>query len=410
MGALMLRELLRQGVEVDVYLNADQTPLPPIEPRPGLRVIVRRSPWSWGRWYSRTKPAAFFTSLVARSLNGILLSVRLLVEHRRRPYDAVFQLSQVELLLLGRLRRIGPPIVVHPCSHAAGELRWHRNEQDYALRSERRWVHFAIRAWLTLRSRSQPGELARADIVIGPSTRFVDLVHADYDVPRRKLRVMRHPVDLARFAPPPTERPPGPATLLFISRISARKGVEEVVALSHRLDDLRGSLRLLVVGGATMWSDYRAHLDDLNPAIAEYVGPVPGSEMPDLLRAADVLLVPSRYEPGSIVTGEALASGLPVVLSDEVGPSEVVCGPHVRTHRAGDVDGLEAAVRSLLTAVRQDGQALAESARADAERYFSVATIVSQLVAIVASASSRPAGRDAGPGTAVPVPASRAGV
>jgi glycosyltransferase involved in cell wall biosynthesis len=99
-----------------------------------------------------------------------------------------------------------------------------------------------------------------------------------------------------------------------------------------------------------------------------------------------MLIVPSRYEPGSIVTGEALASGLPVVLSDEVGPSEVVSGPHVRVHRAGDVDGLEAAVRSLLAAADGERQALADAARTDAARLFSVDALMEQLIGMLREA------------------------
>jgi glycosyltransferase involved in cell wall biosynthesis len=390
MGMLMLRELLRQGVEVDLYLATDRTVPPPISAMPGLRVITRRSRWEWNRWYSRTKATALFSSLAARSLSGMLLSIRLLLAHRRDPYDAVFQLSQMELFLLGRLKRWAPPIVVHPCSHAAGELRWHRAEQEYALRSERRSVHLAMRAWLKLRSRLQPRELAHADLVVGPSNRYVDLVHQDYGVPRSKLRVLRHPVDLERFAPPASNGSAKPLTLLFISRISSRKGVEDVIALSHRLADLSDSVRLLVVGGVTLWSDYSAHLTDLHPGVAEYAGSVSSEEMPELMRSAAMLLVPSKYEPGSIVTGEALASGLPVVLSDEVGPSEILAGPHVRVHRAGDVDGLEAAVRSLLRDLRDDGQALRESARADAEAHFAVRTVVAQLIDMISSVAPEP--------------------
>jgi glycosyltransferase involved in cell wall biosynthesis len=308
----------------------------------------------------------------------------LLIEHRRRPYDAVFQLSQTELFLIGRARRLAPPIIVHPCTHAAGELHWHRAEQSYALRSERRGVHLAMRAMLALRSRIQPSELARADLVVGPSRRFVDLVHLDYGVPRDKLRVLRHPVDLDRFTPNGTVTGPN-RTLLFISRISARKGLAEIIELSHRLADLSGSVRLLVVGSSTLWSDYRAHLADLNPAVAQYCGGVPTEEIPALLRSAAMLLVPSRYEPGSIVTGEALACGVPVVLSDEVGPSEVVAGPHVRIHRAGDAASLEAAVRSLLRALDDEEPALRAAARATAEEHFAASTIATQVTEMVAS-------------------------
>lgn len=385
MGMLLLRELLRQGIEVDLYLATDSTVPPPVEPMPGLRVIMRRSRWQWGRWYSRAKPLALLSSLAVRSLSTALLSVRLLREHRRRPYDAVYQLSQTELFLLGRVRRLAPPIVVHPCTHVAGELRWHRAEQDYALRSERRGPHFLMRALMTLRSRMQPRELARADLVLGLSERFNALVHQDYGVPRERLRVVRTPVDLERFSPDGPERKAAPRTLLFISRISARKGVEQVVALSHRLADLSGSVRILVIGGATMWSDYRAHLADLHPELGEYAGHVPSEELPALLRSATLLLVPSWYEPGSIATAEALACGLPVVLSDEVGNAEVVSGPHLRTHRAGDLDGLEAAVRSLLAAAEADEPALRASARANAEAAFAPDAVVAQLVGQIAA-------------------------
>ncbi|MBV9606809.1 MAG: glycosyltransferase family 4 protein [Solirubrobacterales bacterium] len=385
MGQLMLRELVRQGVEVDLYSMIHDGERLPIEPMPGLRVIVRRSGWRWNRWYSATQAGALFSGLAARTLSSMLLSIRLLIEHRRAPYDAVYQLSQTELFLLGRLRRLAPPIIVHPCTHAAGELRWHRAEQAYALRSERRGVHLMMRAWLAARSALQPADLARADLVVGLSERFNQHVHQDYGVPVGKLRVVRTPVDLDHFAPNGSASGARPRTLLFVSRISARKGVEEIVALSHRLADLAGSVRLLVIGGPTQWSDYRAHLAGLHPAVAEYLGGVRSEELPALMREAAMLLVPSRYEPGSIVTAEALACGLPVVLSDEVGNAEAVSGPHVRIHRAGDLDALEAAVRSLLRAMDDDEPTLRAAARANAEREFAPPAIAAELIALIAS-------------------------
>jgi len=110
---------------------------------------------------------------------------------------------------------------------------------------------------------------------------------------------------------------------------------------------------------------------------------VPNEELPALLRSATMLLVPSLYEPGSIVTAEALACGLPVVLSNEVGNAEVVSGPHARIHRAGDVDDLEASVRSLLVALEEDERTLRASARANAEAEFSPTMVVSQLIEMI---------------------------
>jgi hypothetical protein len=57
------------------------------------------------------------------------------------------------------------------------------------------------------------------------------------------------------------------------------------------------------------------------------------------------------------------------------------------------VDGLEAAVRSLLRDLRDDGQALREAARADAEAHFAVRTVVGQLIDIISSVAPGPAMR-----------------
>jgi glycosyltransferase involved in cell wall biosynthesis len=384
MGLLMLRELLRQGVEVDLYTPRHDFEASPIEPTPGLRLIERQAGWSWDRWYSRTMIRAMLSGTASRSISYVILNLRLLREHRRRPYDAVYQLSTTELFLLGYLKRFAPPIVVHPCTHAAGELRWHRAEQDYALRSERRGIHMLVRSWLKLRSTVQPKSLAQADLVLGLSERFNDLLHQDYGVPRDKLDVVRTPVDLERFTPDGPAEPVEKRTLLFVSRISTRKGVEEIVELSYRLSDLAESVRLLVIGGPTQWSDYTAHLSRLNPRVAEYRHSVPSNELPAMMRSATMLIVPSRYEPGSIATVEALACGLPVVLSDEVGAAEVVKGPHSRVHASGHVNELESAVRSLLGAMENNEESLRTAARANAEAEFAPESTIARLLECVA--------------------------
>jgi glycosyltransferase involved in cell wall biosynthesis len=388
MGTLILEEMLEQGVEVDLYLPLVGAEPPPLKPSPRLRIIEHRSHWRWSRWYSRSKAGQIITSLAARTFCNVLLSIKLLLEHRRRPYDAVYQLSTTELFLLGRARRFAPPIVVHPCTHAAGELRWHRAEREYALQVENHFLYSLMRAMLAFRSWLQPKELARAQLVLGLSDRFNELVHQDYDVPLSKLRVVRTPVDVERFNEVGAEEKAKPQTLLFISRISTRKGVEEIIELSHRLNDLAGTVKLMVIGGPTQWSDYTEHLSRLNPAVAEYVGSVHSTQLPAVLRSATMLVVPSRYEPGSIATVEALACGLPVVLSDEVGAGEVVRGPHVRFHQAGDVDGLESAVRSLLVAASEDGPALRASARANAVASYAPAKVVGELIRLIASVRS----------------------
>lgn len=381
MGALMLRGLLERGVEVDLY-HADRLEgVPAALRRPGLRVVARCSGWAWGRWYSRTWLTAFLTSSVARALTHMRLTVAL--RRRAAQYDCIFQLSQTELFLLGWRHERLPPIVVHPCTSAASELRWHRRESRYARESESALAHYLARLVLVARARAQRRDLAKATIVIGPSAMFLDELAADYRLHRGKLRVLRHPINLDRFAGRAADRQP--LRLLFVSRLAARKGFEKIVALSHRLADV--PVEIVLAGSAGMWSNYSGHIAALHPDTARYVGAVPAEQMPALYRDATAVLVPSQYEPGSLVACEAVAAGLPVIVSDRVGPSEVLPRSVCRTFPADDTDAFEREVRNLLRDVAGDGADMAAEARSAAARLFSPSVIAERLETILREAA-----------------------
>ena len=71
------------------------------------------------------------------------------------------------------------------------------------------------------------------------------------------------------------------------------------------------------------------------------------SRLPELLRTADILVVPSRWDdPCPLTVGEGLATGLPVVASRIGGIPEIV-GPTSRLVPPGDPVALAAALAAL---------------------------------------------------------------
>lgn len=379
----LLRELVRAGAEVDCYLGVSPEELPEVlRGLDRLRFVLRPSSWQWDRWYSRTPLLAFFSGLLSRLHTQHALVRSIAQRHAERPYDVVYQFSQPELGGLRHYRAVLPPIVVHPATHAAGELAWLKREAGLARRSEPLFRRVCARALLSFRARVQRRDLPRADRVIGVSRRFAQHLAVDYEIPPNRVGFVVNPIDLDRFQPIDASVGCGPMLLLFVSRISVRKGVDLVVGLSHRLADLEGKLKILIIGGPTRWSDYRKLLTDLNPAVAAYSGPLDPSALASLYGRAAAVLQPSQYEPFALTVGEALASGTPVVVSDAVGAAEDVDRRVCWVFPQGNLDAFERAVRRMIADVRASNRSeLRSLARREAERLFAPPIVAARLLA-----------------------------
>lgn len=385
MGALLLEGILDQGVSVDLFMTDRMDELAPrIRDRPNLRLVRTDTKWEWGRWYSRKPYRAFISGTIARTRAYGRLCDMLIERNAREPYDCIFQLSQTELFKLGRRTELLPPIIVYPCVHAAGELRWHRRESAYALQCERAALHYLTRMILLFRSAKQKREVRKPALIIGMSRRFNELTAQDYAIDPARQAVLYHPIRTADpDAPPLADRPAGaPVRMLYVSRISVRKGLDQIIQLSHRLDDMAGKIQIDVIGDRTQWSDYRAHLKELNPRTSQNLGPLNHKKVMEQYERADVLLLPSMYEPGGLVVGEALSRGLPCVVSDEVGSAEPVDDEVCRRFPAGNLDEFERQTRKLVEDLQQHAGALRAKARLQAIEHFAPPRIARQLLSL----------------------------
>jgi glycosyltransferase involved in cell wall biosynthesis len=390
---VIMRTLLDRGVEIDLYGPAPTNELVALEDESKLRCLSRPLRWRWDRWYSRGLLRAFFTSSAMRILAYRGLVDDLLAEHERRPYDLVFQWSQLELFVPRRRLRRLPPIVVFPGTHAAGELRWHRRETHIARRTEGHLKHTLVRGFLVLRVAIQQLEARKPAVIVALSATHLEELRTDYGLEAQHMYVVRHPIEIDTFTPNPQEdlsrATDGVYRLLFVSRLSVRKGFEQVIGLSHRLADLAGQVAIDVIGGATLWSDYRPLVADLNPRLASHIGGLGQAELVERYRRAEAVIVPSLFEPGGLVLAEALACGLPVIASDAVGSAEEVDPACCRRYAAGNLDELEAAVRALLDETPAQRAQARQIARQEALRLFSPRHVGEELHRILLETAAR---------------------
>lgn len=109
--------------------------------------------------------------------------------------------------------------------------------------------------------------------------------------------------------------------VLAVGGIEPRKGTLELVEAFAVAKPALPEHRLVVAGGETLF-DYRPYRAEVDARAAQLgvelvvLGPIPDADLPALVAAADVLAMPSTKEGFGLAAMEALAAGVPVVLSD----------------------------------------------------------------------------------------------
>lgn len=171
---------------------------------------------------------------------------------------------------------------------------------------------------------------------------------------QRKPDVMPIGIDLARFS---SDDPAGPEAshairqawlsghkngfvVLYVGNYTRSKGLEDLLAVlaSKRHAGVHG----VFVGDGPLRGAIASH------ANATDLGVLPNDRIPTIMRAADLLALPSHREGTPTVLIEAGAIGLPVVASSVGGVPELLAGSRGYLIKPGDRNALEAAIRHVL--------------------------------------------------------------
>lgn len=211
-------------------------------------------------------------------------------------------------------------------------------------------VHFVHSAWLrspvhsarlrqglyglyqglytALNARLERRAFAQAKIIVAVSEQIRREL-LQIGVPAEKIRVIVNGVDTGEFHPGEKQRsdfglPEGVPLALFAGDIrTPRKNLDTVLKALAQTSGIH-----LAVAGEISGSPYPALSAEMGLASrVQFLGF--RRDIPDLMRAADLFVFPSRYEACSLVLLEALASGLPIITAKTAGGSEVVtedCG------------------------------------------------------------------------------------
>jgi UDP-glucose:(heptosyl)LPS alpha-1,3-glucosyltransferase len=202
--------------------------------------------------------------------------------------------------------------------------------------------------------------LTETPLIIANSLQGKRDIMRHYGTPDPRITVIYNGVDLARFHPGVRDRfrdslramwgvPSDAIVLLFVGSGFHRKGLDLLVEALGRLR-LQGfqNMRAIVVGRGRIrrYQRLAARL-----AVADWVR-FEGfqSEVERYYAAADLFVLPTRYDPFANACLEAMACGLPVLTTDANGAAELLqAGVQGSVLKAPlDVEALASALRALL--------------------------------------------------------------
>lgn len=194
------------------------------------------------------------------------------------------------------------------------------------------------------------------DEVVVPSKFIARLLHAR-GLRNRKLLILDRWVDVERFHPRHRvadfwQRHGAVAAaavnFLYVGRLGLEKNLDTLADAFLDVHAKHGNVHLSIVGDGP----YRQALATrLQGAPVTFTGFLEGEELSQAFASADVKLFPSTTDTWGNAPLEAQASGLPVVVSDQGGPQELmVDGVTGFMVRGRDVSALADAMRRLLDA------------------------------------------------------------
>ncbi|HUA51416.1 MAG TPA: glycosyltransferase family 4 protein [Candidatus Sulfotelmatobacter sp.] len=170
-------------------------------------------------------------------------------------------------------------------------------------------LHAGAPAWLIAQCRDEARE---ADCVLAPSD-YVRRTLIEQGVAPERIALVPFGVRVERFRPASEPRADGVFRLLYVGQISQRKGIKYLLEAVRHLG--RRDVELVLVGGIVGSGAGLAPY----ASCFRHVPNVPHAELHRLFQSADLFVYPSLHEGSALAIFEAMASGLPVITTENAG-------------------------------------------------------------------------------------------
>ncbi len=223
-----------------------------------------------------------------------------------KPCDLLVAWAHFALFTMRRAKELGVKVVVE---RGSAHVLTHHD----LLSDEYRRFGLAYNSAHPLMIRKQLREYDEADIIMVPSHFAYDSFIA-HGIDAKKLRLVPYGVDNILFSQPQALTKQTKFRVIFVGNIGLEKGVQYLLQAVKELG--LPDLELVLVGypdasGEMLLKTYQG--------VYHYIPQVPHNELSRHYQMSSVFVLPSLAEGHAMVTSEAMACGLPVIVSSNTG-------------------------------------------------------------------------------------------
>ncbi|MEM1213549.1 MAG: glycosyltransferase family 4 protein [Planctomycetota bacterium] len=317
----------------------------------------------------------FFERAVWKQFGPAIKAGQYDIVHRVTPLSPTAPSS-----LARKCRKAGVPFVVGPLN---GGVPWPEGYGDRR-RREKEWLSYIRGVYKLLPGYRSLRKHAAAILCASQAT----LEQMPAWCRDRCVYLPENAIDPARFGKTRNRQARAngqPLRAAFLGRLVPYKGADLLLDAAAPLIQ-SNQLHLEIYGEGPQRPDLEAKIAEHNLAHGVTLhGWVDHKDVQDHLRGCDILALPSVREFGGGVVLEAMALGLPAVVADYAGPTELVTPATGVAVPMGPPDTLRAGFRAALTELCDEParvDAMGQAARARVDRLFTWAAKAQQVLRV----------------------------
>lgn len=222
-----------------------------------------------------------------------------------------------------------------------------------------------------------------ADHILTTSQKITNHLRSTFNLSSENITTLPTGIDLSLYNPHGQQADLGNTKtepcVGMVSVLRSWKGHSVFIEAARLLRERRVSSRFMIVGGGPQQSNIEKLIDESRLA-GQVTLAGHREDIPEVLRALDVLVIPSTKHEGIPQIGlQAMACGTPVVGSDVGGIPEIIQpGKTGRITRAGDGEQLANAIAEALTNTEATSR-MADHGRMMVEREHGIERMLDQL-------------------------------